>query len=146
MTFSDLALIVSALGGLAGAGALAKVLLAGRSNAHRTEAQGAEIAARAMASLQESWGETLNRYEDGLARAEQSASQLDEAIRRLEFEVAAARFESQELRERLDEALTTKNEPLALSLDVRVQHAVHESLSHAVTRFRADRIQLCINP
>ncbi len=36
-----------------------------------------------------------------------------------------------------DEALTTKNEPLALSLDVRVQHAVHESLSHAVTRFRA---------
>ncbi len=36
-----------------------------------------------------------------------------------------------------DESLTTKNEPLALSLDVRVQHAVHESLAHAVDRFHA---------
>ncbi|MBX7198184.1 MAG: penicillin-binding protein 2 [Rhodospirillaceae bacterium] len=36
-----------------------------------------------------------------------------------------------------DDALTTKNEPLALSLDVRVQHAVHESLAHAVNRFHA---------
>ncbi len=36
-----------------------------------------------------------------------------------------------------DEALTTKNEPLVLSLDVRVQHAVHESLAYSVNRFHA---------
>lgn len=36
-----------------------------------------------------------------------------------------------------DEALITKSEPLTLSLDVRVQHAVHESLAHAVSRFHA---------
>ena len=139
MTFSDLALIVSALGGLAGAGALAKVLLAGRSNAHRTEAQGAEIAARAMASLQESWGETLNRYEDGLARAEQSASQLDEAIRRLEFEVAAARFESQELRERLDEALTTIEAALVVLETARPHEETAKAAEKVLKRPRKPR-------
>jgi cell division protein FtsI (penicillin-binding protein 3) len=36
-----------------------------------------------------------------------------------------------------DEGLTTTNEPLKLSLDVRVQHAVHESVSLAVNRFHA---------
>ncbi|MHB1207289.1 MAG: peptidoglycan D,D-transpeptidase FtsI family protein, partial [Rhodospirillaceae bacterium] len=36
-----------------------------------------------------------------------------------------------------DEALTTKSEPLVLSLDVRVQHAVHDSLANAVSRFHA---------
>ena len=36
-----------------------------------------------------------------------------------------------------DDQLTTRTEPLALSLDVRVQHAVHESLAHAVDKFHA---------
>ncbi len=37
-----------------------------------------------------------------------------------------------------DESLTTRQEPLQLSLDVRVQHAVRESLADSVARFRAE--------
>ena len=37
-----------------------------------------------------------------------------------------------------DDILAKREQPLALSLDVRVQHAVRESLSDSITRFRAE--------
>jgi len=37
-----------------------------------------------------------------------------------------------------DQILSTRQEPLQLSLDVRVQHAVRESLSASISRFRAE--------
>ena len=37
-----------------------------------------------------------------------------------------------------DQILSEKREPLALSLDLRVQHAVHETLAAGIARFRAD--------
>lgn len=131
---ADFASLIAAAGGLAGLAALLKVLLAGRSSAYRTEAQGAEIAARAMASLQESWGETLNRYEEGLVRAEESASTLEAALHRLELEVAAARAESQELRERLDEALTTIEAALVVLETARPHEATAKAAERVLKR------------
>jgi DNA repair exonuclease SbcCD ATPase subunit len=131
---ADLASLIAAAGGLAGLSALVKVLLDARSSANRTEAQGAEIAARAMASLQESWAGTLDRYEEGLARAEESASTLEVALRRLEFEVAAARAESQELRERLDEALTTIEAALVVLETARPHEATAKAAERVLKR------------
>ncbi len=37
-----------------------------------------------------------------------------------------------------DDALATGQQPLQLSLDVRIQHAVHESLAAAIVRYRAE--------
>ncbi len=37
-----------------------------------------------------------------------------------------------------DQALSEKREPLQLSLDLRVQHAVHETLAAGIARFRAE--------
>jgi cell division protein FtsI (penicillin-binding protein 3) len=37
-----------------------------------------------------------------------------------------------------DQVLSERREPLALSLDVRVQHAVHETLATGIARFRAE--------
>lgn len=106
--------LITALGGLAGVAALLRVIFMGRSDSRRVDAEGAEIAARAMASLQEVWADTLERNSQASARAEASVVELEQHVRRLEEEMIGMRAENVALRESLEEAVSKIDAALAI--------------------------------